>query len=126
MNQEKKPFQFDYEQSRQQFASDQLITVAPALESYNPPPPFTVIPDASADKISSDDAESEHVSYPSLVPQQDMKGKPSENVHAHLDPISVSLQERVKFGGHITSTLEESTSNGPFLGQNFGLKEVGK
>jgi hypothetical protein len=31
----------------------------------------------------------------------------SEDVYAHLDPISVSLQERVKFGGHVTSILED-------------------
>ena len=46
----------------------------------------------------------------------------SDNVYDHLDPISVSLQERVKFGGHITSILEDRAEVDD---ENFDIKEVG-
>ena len=38
-------------------------------------------------------------------------------IYKHLDPISVSLQERVKFGGHITSitrSTQLANPNGEF------------
>ena len=35
-------------------------------------------------------------------------------VHFHLDPISVSLQERVKFGGHITSVTQKPYHKIPY------------
>ena len=42
-------------------------------------------------------------------------------VHYHLDPISVSLQERVKVGGHITSVTKKPYHKVPFY---FILSEV--
>ena len=41
-------------------------------------------------------------------------------IHSHLDPISVSLQERVKFGGHITSVTKRPYKKIPFY---FQLEE---
>lgn len=41
-------------------------------------------------------------------------------VHVHIDPISVSLQERVKFGGHITSITKKPYHKIPFY---FALSE---
>lgn len=35
-------------------------------------------------------------------------------VYHHMDPISVSLQERVKFGGHITSVTKKPFHKIPF------------
>lgn len=34
-------------------------------------------------------------------------------IHGHRDPISVSLQERVKFGGHVTSVTQNAGRKGP-------------
>ena len=34
-------------------------------------------------------------------------------IHGHKDPISVSLQERVKFGGHLTSVTQNAGRKGP-------------
>ena len=42
-------------------------------------------------------------------------------VYYHLDPISVSLQERVKVGGHITSVTKKPYHKVPFY---FILSEV--
>ena len=125
VNQEKKPFKFDYEQSRQRFASEGIIIAPPSFDTFTPPPLINIIPEAAAERVSSTDEVSEQEPLPDLLPNEFQKAKPSENVHAHLDPISVSLQERVKYGGHITSILEESTANGPFQRQNFELREIG-
>lgn len=46
----------------------------------------------------------------------------TQDVYAHLDPISVSLQERVKFGGHCTTVLEDRPETEEDV---FNLAEVG-
>lgn len=43
-----------------------------------------------------------------------------DQIHIHVDPISVSLQERVKFGGHITSVTKKPYHKIPFY---FALSE---
>ena len=43
-----------------------------------------------------------------------------DTIHSFLDPISCSLQERVKFGGHITSVTRLSEAKKGFF---FELKE---
>ena len=59
------------------------------------------------------------------MPKQEIQKHYTESVYNHLDPISVSLQERVKYGGHVTSVLDDRQL-GPFEEQNFQLQEVGR
>lgn len=50
-------------------------------------------------------------------------------VHYHLDPISVSLQERVKVGGHVTSVTKKPYHKVPFyfiLSENNARDHVTK
>lgn len=44
-----------------------------------------------------------------------------QEIYFHLDPISVGLQERVKFGGHITSEVKQPYKPGEFF---FDLTEL--
>jgi len=46
-----------------------------------------------------------------------------DEVNFHLDPISVALQERVKFGGHTTSEVKNTFKSGPFFYDLSELKQ---